>query len=221
MESRPSYRLRFLLQPGRTLGPLELGQLYTDLLEIEPLTGAPLEPVGLLDCALVTAHDASGLIAGYACAQIVAVKGVGDVLHLDRAAIASGHSRTTLVERMSWKLLLGYLLRFGFLDRQWCTYTTMGSPRLATPMGSGRDLPTSCVIDEVVKRELPYELPALPPAWRSALDGTFREVVAFESNREILQIGYVTLGALLRSRLRHALRFGSRSPGALRTRRSW
>jgi hypothetical protein len=221
MKSTSPYRIRFLLQPGRTLRPLELGQLYTDLLEIEPLNGAAIEPVGLLDCALVTAHDASGSIAGYACAQIVAVKGVGDVLHLDRTAVASGPSRTQLVERMSWRLLLGYLLRFGFLDRQWCTYTTMGSPRIAPTAGPERDLPTSCAIDEAVKRELPYELPALPPAWRRALEGAFHEVAAFESDREILQIGYVTLGSLLRSKLRHRLRLGARAPEALRTRRSW
>jgi hypothetical protein len=146
---------------------------------------------------------------------------VGDVLHLDRTAVAVPHSRAHLVERMSWRLLLGYLLRFGFLDRQWCTYATNRPPRMSTAARSEGDLPASCAIDEAVKRELPYPLPSLPAAWQHALEGSFREIVAFESDRETLQIGYVTLASLLWSKLRRRLPSGSRTPRTLRTRRSW
>jgi hypothetical protein len=199
-------RFQLRLEPLQSLRSDALAALCA---ELSAVARGAVSGGALHERVIGLARNPAGALRGFAVARLVHVPRLGHVLHLERACSAPGPGAPERRRRLTWRLLLGYGLRFSFPGRLWCTYATRGAARLAPRGARDRELAASCAIDAAVRRQCRLDPPGVPTPWIALLGGMHREVVAFDSGEQVLQIGYVTLRSLLAAGARQRRAGGS------------
>lgn len=121
------YRIQFLYRPGDSMTNTELRGLahrihdtaatcFERVPAYQAMTGTRGE---MSDKVLALAIRPDNVIAGFCSTVLLPVEGVGDVLHLGLTCVRPEDRRFGLTHLLTKKVVVGYLLRFRPVRKQW------------------------------------------------------------------------------------------------------